>query len=55
MSESLWDNGTLREQRKFGKSTSVERGFSPEGVKLRETRWIAVERGRVKELEPLTL
>ena len=51
LSESFWDNGKVQEQREFGKDTSVDRRFSPEGVKLGETRWIAVERGRTKELE----
>jgi antitoxin component YwqK of YwqJK toxin-antitoxin module len=51
LSESLGDNGKVQEQSEFGKDTSVDRSFSPEGVKLRETRWIAVERGRTKELE----
>jgi antitoxin component YwqK of YwqJK toxin-antitoxin module len=51
LSESFWDNGKVRDQREFGKGASVERGFSPEGVKLRETRWIAAERGRIKDME----
>lgn len=51
LSESFWDNGKLQEQREIGKGTWVERGFSREGVKRRETRWVAAERGRTKELE----
>lgn len=51
LSESLWDNGRLMEQREIGKDGSVERSFSREGVKRRETRWLAVDGGRRKELE----
>ena len=51
LSESFWDNGKLHDQREIGKGTWVERSFSREGVKRRETRWVAAERGRTKELE----
>jgi antitoxin component YwqK of YwqJK toxin-antitoxin module len=51
LSESFWDNGKVQEQREIGKGIWVERSFSREGVKRRETRWVAAERGRTKELE----
>ncbi|MFO1284448.1 MAG: hypothetical protein U1F51_18665 [Burkholderiales bacterium] len=50
-SESLWENGQPREQEEIGERGSVERVFSRDGVKLRETRWLAVDRGRIKEAE----
>ncbi len=50
-SESLWDNGKPQEQQEIGKGTWVERSFSREGVKRRETRWIALDNGRVKQSE----
>jgi antitoxin component YwqK of YwqJK toxin-antitoxin module len=50
-SELLWDNGKPQEQQEIGKGTWVERSFSREGVKRRETRWIAVDNGRVKQSE----
>jgi antitoxin component YwqK of YwqJK toxin-antitoxin module len=50
-SESIWDNGKLQEQSEIGKGAWVERSFSREGVKRRETRGVAAERGRAKELE----
>ena len=51
LSESFWDNGKLHDQRELSKGGSVERSFSREGVKRRETRWVAAERGRTKEME----
>lgn len=50
-SETLWDNGNPREQEEIGERGSVDRAYSREGVRLRETRWVAVERGRMKESE----
>jgi antitoxin component YwqK of YwqJK toxin-antitoxin module len=51
LSESVWDNGRLQEQSEIGKGGSVDRRFSREGVKRREIRWVATERGRSRELE----
>ncbi|AEG94767.1 toxin-antitoxin system YwqK family antitoxin [Ramlibacter tataouinensis] len=49
--ESLHANGqpSVVEELEGGRRT--ERRFSPEGVKRRETAWVAGERGAVKELE----
>jgi len=50
-SEQLWDNGKPQEQQEVGKGVWVDRSFSREGVKLRETRWVAIDGGRAKQLE----
>lgn len=50
-SESLWDNGKLRDQREIGEGNQVERRFSREGVKRHETRWATTGQSRTKELE----
>ncbi|MBU1236566.1 MAG: hypothetical protein KJ634_11200 [Gammaproteobacteria bacterium] len=51
LSESLWDNGKLRDQREIGEGNQVERRFSREGVKRHETRWATTGQSRTKELE----
>ena len=51
LSESLWDNGALRDQREINGSIMVERRFSNEGVKLYEMRWATAGTARSKELE----
>jgi antitoxin component YwqK of YwqJK toxin-antitoxin module len=50
-SEQLWDNGKLQSQEEVGKGTWVDRSFSREGVKLKETRWVAIDGGRMKQVE----
>ena len=49
--ESLWDNGKPEQQQEIDQDCSVERSFSREGVKRRETRWLAAGNGRVKQSE----
>ena len=39
-SETLWDNGKLREQQQLSAGGGFERSFSAEGVKRRETKWV---------------
>ncbi len=49
--ESLWDNGQVKEREDIGQGTWEERGFSQQGVLLKEMHWVAADRGRLKVLQ----
>jgi antitoxin component YwqK of YwqJK toxin-antitoxin module len=51
--ESLWDDGKVQEENVTSGGRTIQRRFSRGGVKTLEVQWVAVERGRVKELEQM--
>ncbi len=44
-SETLWDNGRVREQQEASAAGGSERSFSVDGVKRRELQWVALADG----------
>ncbi|HLF96869.1 MAG TPA: hypothetical protein VI457_06975 [Methylococcaceae bacterium] len=49
--ESYWENGKPKEQQETSADSQVEREFSRDGIKLKETRWRRGDTGLIKELE----
>ena len=49
--ESYWENGKPKEQQETSADSQVEREFSRDGIKLKETRWRRADKGMLKELE----
>ena len=43
-SETLWDNGSVRESQDVTPTGGLERSFAADGVKRREIQWVVVER-----------